>query len=176
MAATSTNVNGWHTGRRRQTEVLTCLPAHAQNGTSEHATSGTPSFCALTTSTRSSIDAVVRRSTVCLSRCSWLGGGGGRAAARGAGPAGRVASGGCRVVGFTGYGAGGGRGAGCAAIPAIRGRSTEVVFYGPTSRPLSVDGVRAAAKLFAGAADLLAHGGDNLCGDQWCIADVDLAL
>ncbi len=62
-------------------------------------------------------------------------------------------------------------------LPAIRQeRSTEVVFYGPTSRPLSVDGVRAAAKLFAGAADPLAHGGDNLCGDQWCIADVDLVL
>jgi glutathione S-transferase len=62
-------------------------------------------------------------------------------------------------------------------LPAIRQeRSTEVVFYGPTSRQLSADAERAAEKLFAGASELLAHGGDHLCGDEWCIADVDLAL
>ncbi len=54
-------------------------------------------------------------------------------------------------------------------------RTTEVVFRGPTDKPLSPAGQTAAAKLFAAAEALLAHGGENLFG-QWSIADVDLAL
>lgn len=54
-------------------------------------------------------------------------------------------------------------------------RSTVVVFYGPTSAPLSAAGRAAADKLLRAAAALLDHGGQNLFG-EWCIADVDLAL
>lgn len=54
-------------------------------------------------------------------------------------------------------------------------RTTEVVFFGPTIAPLSVEGEAAAAKLLQAASTLLAHGSKNLFGD-WCIADVDLAL
>jgi glutathione S-transferase len=54
-------------------------------------------------------------------------------------------------------------------------RSTEVVFYGPVSRPLSPAAFDASQKLIAVATKLLSHGGDHLF-DQWSIADVDLAL
>ncbi len=61
-------------------------------------------------------------------------------------------------------------------LPLRQDRSTEVIFYGPTAQPLSAAAGHSAARLFAGAGELLAHGGDHLCGDDWCIADVDLAL
>jgi len=55
-------------------------------------------------------------------------------------------------------------------------RSTVVLFYGPTATPLSAEATSAAQKLFAGASELISHGGPHLCGDEWCIADVDLAV
>ena len=60
-------------------------------------------------------------------------------------------------------------------LPLRQQRSTEVVFLRPTSTPLDAAGQQAADKLIAAASQLLAHGGDYLCG-EWCIADVDLAL
>ncbi len=54
-------------------------------------------------------------------------------------------------------------------------RTTEVVFYGPTDAPLTTAGNIAAQKLLRVATSLLAHGGMNLF-DEWCIADVDMAL
>lgn len=54
-------------------------------------------------------------------------------------------------------------------------RSTEVVFYRPTSASLTPAGSAAAEKLVRIAGSLLAHGDDNLFG-EWCIADTDLAL
>lgn len=61
-------------------------------------------------------------------------------------------------------------------MPIRAERSTLVVFYAPNPAPLSLEAQGAAQKLFAGASQLLSHGGPNLCGDEWCIADVDLAL
>jgi glutathione S-transferase len=60
-------------------------------------------------------------------------------------------------------------------MPIRTERSTEVVFYGPSSAPLSNLARAAAQKLFVAADKLLAPGASNLFGD-WCIADVDLAL
>ena len=60
-------------------------------------------------------------------------------------------------------------------LPLRQDRSTEVVFYRPTSAPLTPSGTAAAEKLVRIAGSLLAHGGDNLFG-EWCIADTDLAL
>lgn len=61
-------------------------------------------------------------------------------------------------------------------LPALRqDRTTEVLFYGPSDKPLSPAGQLAADKLFAAADALLEHGGEHLF-DQWSIADVDLAL
>ncbi|WP_460531778.1 glutathione transferase [Chitinimonas naiadis] len=60
-------------------------------------------------------------------------------------------------------------------MPIRNERSTEVVFYRPSSTPLSADAQVSAAKLFAAADALLKDGADYLC-DDWCIADVDLAL
>ena len=54
-------------------------------------------------------------------------------------------------------------------------RSTEVVFLGARRPALSADGSVAAAKLFAAAEVLLPEGNAHLF-DDWCIADVDLAL
>lgn len=54
-------------------------------------------------------------------------------------------------------------------------RSTEVVFYRPTSVPLSIEAQAAVEKLFAATDALLPAGAANLFGD-WCIADTDLAL
>ena len=54
-------------------------------------------------------------------------------------------------------------------------RSTEVVFLGAKRPALSADGQAAAAKLFAAAEALLPEGKAHLF-DDWCIADVDLAL
>lgn len=61
-------------------------------------------------------------------------------------------------------------------MPIRQERSTVVVFYRPNPEALSDAAQQAAQKLFAGASELLAHGGPNLCGENWCIADVDLAL
>ena len=55
-------------------------------------------------------------------------------------------------------------------------RTTVVLFYGPSATPLSAEARSAAQKLFAGATELLSHGGPHLCGKDWCIADVDLAV
>ncbi|VVD63364.1 glutathione transferase [Pandoraea nosoerga] len=54
-------------------------------------------------------------------------------------------------------------------------RSTEVIFYRASDRPLSDAGYAAASKLIAIAQSLLPDGRLSLF-DQWCIADVDLAL
>ena len=54
-------------------------------------------------------------------------------------------------------------------------RSTEVVFYGPTDRPLSVEAQASTAKLFAAVTELLPPGRQQLF-DEWSIADTDLAL
>ena len=55
-------------------------------------------------------------------------------------------------------------------------RTTLVLFYGPSATPLSAEATSAAQKLFTGAMELLSHGGPHLCGKEWCIADVDLAV
>ena len=54
-------------------------------------------------------------------------------------------------------------------------RSTEVVFYRPSPKPLSASGQAAAEKLIYAAGSLLSHGGTNLF-EEWCIADTDLAI
>ena len=61
-------------------------------------------------------------------------------------------------------------------MPIRSERTTVVLFYGPSSTTLSAEAREAAQKLFAGAAELLAHSGPYLCGKEWCIADVDLAV
>ncbi len=61
-------------------------------------------------------------------------------------------------------------------MPIRSERTTVVLFYGPTLTPLSSEALSAAQKLFAGATELLSHGGPHLCGNEWCIADVDLAV
>lgn len=60
-------------------------------------------------------------------------------------------------------------------MPIRQERSTVVVFYGPTTEPLSDAAQSAARKLFLMADALLASGNENLFG-EWSIADVDLAL
>lgn len=60
-------------------------------------------------------------------------------------------------------------------MPIRNKRSTGVIFFEPTSTPLSADGRDAAEKLFRIADSLLPDGAANLFG-QWCIADTDLAL
>ena len=60
-------------------------------------------------------------------------------------------------------------------MPIRQERSTEVVFYRPTSTPLSAEAQAAATKLLYVADALLPVGATNLFGD-WCIADTDLAL
>lgn len=54
-------------------------------------------------------------------------------------------------------------------------RSTEVLFYGPTRKPLSPDARAAAAKLYSVASALLPEGQEQLF-EAWSIADLDLAL
>ena len=61
-------------------------------------------------------------------------------------------------------------------MPIRSERATVVLFYGPSATPLSSEAGSAAQKLFAGATELLSHGGPHLCGKEWCIADVDLAV
>lgn len=60
-------------------------------------------------------------------------------------------------------------------IPIREERSTEVVFFKPTSKPLSEVAQASAAKLFAAVESLLRDGASNLF-HEWCIADTDLAL
>ena len=61
-------------------------------------------------------------------------------------------------------------------MPIRSERTTVVLFYAPSTTPLSAEARSAAQKLFAGATELLSHGGPHLCGKEWCIADVDLAV
>lgn len=61
-------------------------------------------------------------------------------------------------------------------MPIRSERTTVVLFYGPSATPLSAEARSASQKLFAGATELLSHGGPHLCGKEWCIADVDLAV
>ena len=61
-------------------------------------------------------------------------------------------------------------------MPIRSERTTVVLFYAPSDVPLSAEAQSAAQKLFAGATELLSHGGPYLCGKDWCIADVDLAV
>ncbi|MGI4982628.1 MAG: glutathione transferase [Janthinobacterium lividum] len=60
-------------------------------------------------------------------------------------------------------------------MPIRTERPTEVVFYRPSETPLSDAARDAAAKLLAATDALLAPGASNLF-DEWCIADLDLAL
>jgi len=60
-------------------------------------------------------------------------------------------------------------------MPIRSERTTEVIFFTPTSTPLSDEGKRSVDKLFRVADTLLAAGAPNLFG-EWCIADTDLAL
>ena len=60
-------------------------------------------------------------------------------------------------------------------MPIREERSTDVVFAGQKKPELSAAGRKSAEKLFETAAELLAHGGNNLFG-EWSIADTDLAL
>lgn len=60
-------------------------------------------------------------------------------------------------------------------LPIREERSTLVIFYRPSSAPLSADAQAAVAKLFATADALIPADGGNLFGD-WCLADLDLAI
>ena len=60
-------------------------------------------------------------------------------------------------------------------MPIREERTTAVVFFKPSDKPLSTAATESAARLFAAADALLANGATNLFG-VWCIADTDLAL
>jgi glutathione S-transferase len=60
-------------------------------------------------------------------------------------------------------------------MPIRQERSTEVVFFKPTDKPLSPEAKASAEKLFGAADALVVSEAENLFGD-WCIADTDLAL
>ncbi|HEX5682761.1 MAG TPA: glutathione transferase [Ideonella sp.] len=60
-------------------------------------------------------------------------------------------------------------------MPIRQERSTEVVFYGSKTKPLSAAALEAAEKLFSAAEALLPADSEHLCG-QWSVADVDLSL
>ena len=60
-------------------------------------------------------------------------------------------------------------------MPIRSERPTEVVFYGARREALSADAHKAAGKLFSACDAWLAPGATQLF-DDWCIADVDLAL
>jgi|SRR5471030_1419061 len=60
-------------------------------------------------------------------------------------------------------------------MPIREERSTEVVFYKPTTTPLSENARKAVSKLIKGANSLLSDNRENLFG-EWCIADNDLAI
>jgi glutathione S-transferase len=61
-------------------------------------------------------------------------------------------------------------------MPIREERNTEVVFRKPVKQPLSREAMTAAASLFDAVEVLLKAGASNLFGDDWCIADTDLAL
>jgi glutathione S-transferase len=60
-------------------------------------------------------------------------------------------------------------------MPIRMERSTEVIFYAARKPPLSAEARESAEKLVAAAESLLPAGAEHLC-DQWCLADVDLAI
>ena len=60
-------------------------------------------------------------------------------------------------------------------MPIREERSTAVIFFKPSDKPLSDAARSSAEKLFAAADQLIEDGNSNLFG-QWCIADTDLAL
>lgn len=60
-------------------------------------------------------------------------------------------------------------------MPIREERPTDVIYYSPSSLPLSVKGKEAAQKLIA-AADSLIKDHQDFLFDQWCIADLDLSL
>ena len=60
-------------------------------------------------------------------------------------------------------------------MPIRTERSTEVVFFKPTDKPLSDEACKSVAKLFAAAGALIRPDRENLFG-EWCIADTDLAM
>jgi glutathione S-transferase len=60
-------------------------------------------------------------------------------------------------------------------LPIRQERSTEVVFFKPSNKPLSPEAITFADKLFVAAESLLAKGTEDLFG-EWCIADTELAL
>lgn len=59
--------------------------------------------------------------------------------------------------------------------PLRKERPTEAVFLGQRFAPLSEEATACARQFLGIAEQLLAHGGDHLCGD-WSLADIDLAL
>lgn len=60
-------------------------------------------------------------------------------------------------------------------MPIRQERSTEVIFYKPSTTPLSTSAQQAVQKLFFVSSNLLQGSSKNLFG-EWSIADVDLAL
>jgi len=60
-------------------------------------------------------------------------------------------------------------------VPIREERPTFVIFYGPSSEPLSPTAIAAAERLFAAIDSLLPVGAENLFG-SWTIADTDVAL
>lgn len=61
-------------------------------------------------------------------------------------------------------------------MPIREERSTRVIFYGPSSAPLSDAARESAANLFQAVESMLPPDAENLFGQQWSIADTDLAL
>lgn len=60
-------------------------------------------------------------------------------------------------------------------MPIRQERSTDIIFFKPTDKPLSEIAQASARKLFTVADTLLKDNALNLFG-EWCIADTDLAL
>ena len=60
-------------------------------------------------------------------------------------------------------------------MPIREERPTTVIFFEPSSRPLSAAGLAAAERLYAAAGAWLGHEAEHLFG-EWSIADTDLAV
>lgn len=60
-------------------------------------------------------------------------------------------------------------------VPIREERSTEVIFFKPSNKPLSEAARASSAKLIAAVDGLLEDGASSLF-NEWCIADTDLAL
>lgn len=60
-------------------------------------------------------------------------------------------------------------------MPIREERSTEVIFFKPTDKPLS-ESAKACSEILFAAADRLLQGGATHLFNEWCIADTDLAL